>query len=237
MGVLENINFLKWFGKSAVRDAAGNPIRAYHGTDASFDAFDPKSVGRNFGSDVGYKKGFFFSNNPKTSDVTNWDIPMEGNPQTVPAYLSIKKPLEVNIKNGQTIPGYPGAKFNDPTVYYDNAAEQINRQAAKSRADGIIVRNTDTGEEMYVAFKPEQIKSPFNQGAFNPKDPNIMRSMAVPTGLLAGTMMLPDAARAESEALQEPVLDPTSLLSGPVRWGGGLLNMGINTISNLLTKK
>src|SRR5687767_5026341 len=52
----EKDNFHKWFGKSKVADASGDPIPVYHGTSASnFDAFDIKrDSGRNL-----YGPGFY----------------------------------------------------------------------------------------------------------------------------------------------------------------------------------
>lgn len=36
-------------------------------------------------------------------------------------------------------------------------------------------------------------------------------------------------------ALQEPLIDPTTLLAGPARWGGGLMNMGIDSALKYIT--
>src|SRR3546814_7013631 len=36
----ETPEFKRWFGNSKVVDADGQPLRVYHGTDQSFDAFD-----------------------------------------------------------------------------------------------------------------------------------------------------------------------------------------------------
>jgi hypothetical protein len=48
---------------------------------------------------------------------------------------------------------------------------------------------------------------------------------------------IPDVANANTEALQEPTFDPTTLLAGPIRWGGGLANMAISAGVNWMSNK
>jgi hypothetical protein len=81
-----------------------------------------------------------------------------------------------------------------------------------------------------------------------------LKDMITKMGGAAGLMSLysPQAAQAqqyrnmaEQQSLQEPTFDPTTLLAGPARWGGGLMNMigdtlfkgagrvGINTESGI----
>lgn len=43
-----------------------------------------------------------------------------------------------------------------------------------------------------------------------------------------------DPQRAEQESLQEPLVDPTTLLAGPARWGGGVANMAFDSLLKLL---
>jgi len=58
----------------------------------------------------------------------------------------------------------------------------------------------------------------------------------LPAVILAGSLMTPNSYAEQwknykntEPALQEPLIDPTTLLAGPARWGGGLMNMGIDT--------
>jgi hypothetical protein len=178
--LLSNPNFTNWFGNSKVIDDTGAPLQVYHGTNNTFDSFNKKEIGKNFGKAVGYKRGFFFSDDPNVANVMNFDVD-QLSPQTIPAYLSLKKPLQINIKNGQRIKGH-WSTFDEPDNYYDNMADDINRMARQGRHDGIIIKNTDTNKSMYVAFEPTQIKSPFNRGTFDPKDPNILKGAAAAIG-------------------------------------------------------
>ncbi|WP_455233387.1 ADP-ribosyltransferase-containing protein [Geopseudomonas aromaticivorans] len=55
--------FNTWFGQSVLRDGAGLPLVLYHGTHASFDAFDPYKQGSV--SDAGwYGAGFYLTPDP-----------------------------------------------------------------------------------------------------------------------------------------------------------------------------
>jgi hypothetical protein len=60
----------------------------------------------------------------------------------------------------------------------------------------------------------------------------------------AASLYSPEAAQARQmqdmasqQALQEPTFDPTTLLAGPARWGGGLMNMGADALMKLLGGK
>ena len=72
------INFDKWFGESKVVDDAGNPLTVYHGTDQSFDSFDPSKLGALTGVESA-KKGFFFTDNPENAGFyAGWTPSKEG---------------------------------------------------------------------------------------------------------------------------------------------------------------
>ncbi len=59
-----NAAFWKWFGKSKVVDANGEPLVVYHGTTHDFNEFklDRSNIENHFG------RGFYFSNNPDDID-------------------------------------------------------------------------------------------------------------------------------------------------------------------------
>jgi hypothetical protein len=73
----------------------------------------------------------------------------------------------------------------------------------------------------------------------------LMKGMAVPVTLATGLLASPQQAQAENwrgyqnkePALQEPIIDPTTLLAGPARWGGGLMNLVANTGLNAIMGK
>lgn len=73
--------FKAWFGDSKVVDENGEPLVVYHGTDQSFDAFDPeKTIG-----------GQFWFTTDKAA-VEQGEVGAAGRGVIVDAYLSIKNP-------------------------------------------------------------------------------------------------------------------------------------------------
>jgi hypothetical protein len=80
-----------------------------------------------------------------------------------PVYLSIQNPLIVDAEGKYWYEVMPDIYKKDLNEY-----------------DGIVFKNMiEIGEpqDTYVVFKPEQVKSKFNQGTFNLKDPKINKSL------------------------------------------------------------
>lgn len=186
--------FRAWFGDSKVTGADGRPLVVYHGTKGDFDAFtlSPK---RRETSHPTAALGIFFGGSPelanefvpKRMDVSAWPPLLEhqegGN--VVPAYLSLKKPMKMTAEQWREVIFKTGAD-GDPE-FKTKAAEQLRDWKARIVAagfDGIYVigdpkyrdsMSPEYGWDNYVAFKPEQIKSPFNAGAFDPRKPGILQ--------------------------------------------------------------
>lgn len=169
----ETPEFKKWFGDSKVVDAEGKPLVVYHGTAADIQEFDPRRSGRNY-LGRGGDQGFFFSNLPGTADVyaeqaaEPWRT-KNGAPNTMPVYLRLQKP-------------YVRQAAGSPDKWFDYNRKTLYEAASKNGSDGIIVRGGKGVFEkrvLYVAFKPEQIKSAIgNDGTFDPSNPDITRSPA-----------------------------------------------------------
>lgn len=130
--------FKDWFGDSKVVDENGKPLVVYHSTDADFDTFDKSKQKRGF-----YGQGFYFSNDEETT--------RHYGKNTIPVYLSIKKPLE----------GVSSTELR-------NNLEKYKQQGY----DGTIHRYND-GTITYSVFEPNQIKSVYNRGTFSPESDNI----------------------------------------------------------------
>lgn len=158
----------------------GKPLVVYHGTQSSFSSFDPERQGETvFSGDV----GFFFTNNPREADAyAQFDWEKEDpQPNVMPVYLAIKNPLMVDITN----PAHPGQA---PGVWYDTYGAQMAEYAIQSGYDGLIVGDfsedplllpSGINETMYVAFKPEQVKSAIgNNGDFDPGKADIRFKLA-----------------------------------------------------------
>jgi hypothetical protein len=86
-------------------------------------------------------------------------------------YLSIKNPRVIEF---------------DPTAFFtplDSSIDDIAGEFAKARRaghDGVIFKNvkddpaSDIVSDVYIPFKSEQIKSPFNIGTYDPTDPRVL---------------------------------------------------------------
>lgn len=104
--------------------------------------------------------------------------------------------------------------------------------------DGEVYQDTIKGMNLRHAL--ERAKE--NWPAANyimPTNPELAKkaylgSIAGAGALGAASFVSPE--RANAEALQEPLFDPTILLSGPARLGGGMMNMGIDALMRYFTK-
>jgi len=193
----DSAKFQKWFGDSKVVDDTGKPLVVYHGTKDEFSEFQTDLLGA------------FFSSSEEAA-LQYGDV-------TVPAYLSLQKPMEVDAGGSawDSIPFDAGIRevtrrsglkfdgYEDGTIDTDTLAK-IARGAG---FDGLVVRNVDDGEGMggsaptatvAVAFRPEQIKSAIgNNGDFDPANPDIRFSRSsLRTGQpLPQAWQAPDASR------------------------------------------
>ena len=142
--------FKKWFGDSKVVDADGKPLVVYHGTTADFDKFDS--------SFKKSREGFWFANSELASKFSQSS--RDGGEVTgsnvMPVYLKIENPL-----------------IHDPKEHFGMTIDEIINEARKNGNDGIQFTSQKDGEKTFMAFEPEQIKSVFNRGTFDPNDPRI----------------------------------------------------------------
>lgn len=162
--------FKRWFGDSKVVDGKGQPLRVYHGTASDFDTFDPSMLRA--------ENAFFFVAQPyQASEYASAAKGRTGGraPNVMPVYLSIQNPLKVT-----------GADLKNALSY-----DRILAKARRDGHDGLIVTDIkDTpypdplapDVDVYVAFKPEQIKSATgNTGDFDPSNPSILRRQGAPS--------------------------------------------------------
>jgi hypothetical protein len=189
-GLLDNPNFKKWFGESAVRDAEGLPLEVYHGTGRpGFTDFDPALAGKNEKADFGKGAGYFTDDSALAS---GYAMKRGDGGGVVPGYASISNPYVIyqdKVSRG----------WEPPASFVDDLK-------AKGH-DGIAVKLRDmdesTGEvfdeffEEVIPFSPTQFKSRFNQGTFDPTDPNFLKSAGLMTaGAGAAYGLAPDEAEA-----------------------------------------
>lgn len=181
--ITKSPEFKEWFGSSKVVDGKGRPQIVYHGTTTDFKSFDPGRQGQATGTPA---KGFFFASDPEVAgsyiaDVFGHDgvdpyiaepLSFREDARIVPAYLQLENPLIID---------YAGKSYKEQPF------QTVLEDARAKGHDGVIIKNTydpgfhKSGEKLtdiYAAFYPEQIKSPFNRGDFSPRSYDILEQMA-----------------------------------------------------------
>ncbi len=168
--------FRDWFGGSKVVDAEGAPLVVYHGTASDFAVFDPLRAGSNFGQD---SAGIFFAERPNVaafSAAATAGFKSGGGDNIMPVYLAIKNPIVYEAKVVQR-------PFNDPRfmggaeLFDAMNKDAVIKAASDGGHDGVHVKAGADGDGLWIAFRPEQIKSATgNRGTFDPTNPDIRYS-------------------------------------------------------------
>jgi hypothetical protein len=159
--------FKNWFGDSVVVSDAGRPLVVYKGM-PHLDWRTDKPISE-IQSTNGPWAGFFTD----APSVAARFAQAFGRTNTfvVPVYLSIEKPYVIDAA---------GAKARD--FQFDNLDpakrnKDILSAISSGKYDGVIIRNTDDEGTIFVALKPEQVKSAIaNNGDFDPHNPNMLFS-------------------------------------------------------------
>ncbi len=160
--------FSSWFDGSKIVDSRGEPVVLFHGTNSDFGAFDQTFSGMNTGH-AGSGLGIFLTAKPSLAgSYADMAARHTGEGQNVmPLYVSLKSPRT----------------YETASEFY-SAADQWAGREVEWRAilqaqgfDGVVVR--DDFEEVIV-FSPEQVKSVFNRGTFDPASTDIRHADALP---------------------------------------------------------
>jgi hypothetical protein len=171
---LKNPQFRAWFGNSTVVNPDGTPMVMYHGTDRDFDAFSEKELGSRTDHGV-WGIGFYFMNDAEWGSAYAETENPNGTPNVRLCYLRVENPYY--YKNDLPNPW----KSREDQIRVTQEFTQRIRQAGH---DGIVVRGgtNSYGKVIteYVVFKPNQIKSIFNRGAYAPDDDRMSESQDFP---------------------------------------------------------
>ena len=162
----------EFFKDSKIREPNGELTEVFHGTAAEdFEEFDP-SAERGEWKVLG--DGTYFSRLPQQAN--NYTRYGDGNPRVIPAYLNLKNPFIIEgqgLRREIDTPTEPTTeeinRFKEEQIkhsgkdlgyWYDNwlrLPNDIKREVLLDLGyDGVM------DGSVYVAFKPEQIKSQFN---------------------------------------------------------------------------
>lgn len=167
-----------WFGKSVVVNQVGDPLVVYHGTPNTFSEF--------LAGVYTDRSGFYFTADAlfasrwaeeAASGIAYDPDEVAQGPSVMPVYLSICNPLDVRRGWSDGIAGELSDLVSPkwltslaPADFWNALDDQLG-VAIVSRLqelgyDGILA---DEGSAVWVAFRPEQIKSAIgNSGAFDP---------------------------------------------------------------------
>lgn len=152
-------------------DAKGEPLVVYHGTPTP--GFSKFTRGRGMGGPL----GSWFATTGEAADKFAQTRYADQGPAVYPVYLSITKPMEYH---GWTEFTDHVAKMGKGDI--ENNIKALRRGLAQRGYDGVVIRGstTDMGgvRDDWVAFRPEQIKSVFNRGTFDPENADIRFSRA-----------------------------------------------------------
>ncbi len=163
----ETMQFKHWFEGSQIVNEDGSPKVMYHGTreeNGDFHVFDYSKAVKKGG--LGMKAlgaGNYFTATRLTGNERYGS-------RVIEAYLSIKKPLEVNAGEtfGEAVRRETGLDTKD--MGYD-AIQQAMRERGY---DGVVRHDKEGNITIAVAFDSEQIKSATdNIGLFDKKNPDI----------------------------------------------------------------
>lgn len=168
--------FKAWFRDSKVVGLDRQPLMVYHGTRRSFDSFDSSASVANpwlLGNDN--KHGFFFTANAGgKSDSGPWNgaagfagtsqregetVALDG-ANVMPVYLALQCPY----------------RMTQAEYRKSGSRENLRDELEALGYDGIVIGDQSENNLEMVAFRPEQIKSVFNRGDFDPASPNIAMS-------------------------------------------------------------
>lgn len=145
--------FRAWFGGSAVVDENGNPLVVYHGTGATFEAFESSR-----GVELA---GVFFSSD--RTGAYDWGLRRASKPKVISAYVSLQNPADQQTVE-EIKEEYRDENGEDPSL------EALTEALQEAGYDGFMDQSSFEGALEIVAFEPSQIKSTDNIGTFDSAD-------------------------------------------------------------------
>lgn len=160
--------FTKWFKKSVAVDyKTGKPIKFYHisRTQEMFYEFSNELGTKLYDDNSAY--GFHFVDEEDKYQVKHVGRTYLGSGVEFYVYLNMVNPYYIYARvNGESY-GQDGEQYR-PIAIFQSLVESLIEKGF----DSIIIQ-AEVGANMYIVFKPNQIKSVNNNGDFNPENNNI----------------------------------------------------------------
>lgn len=205
--VTDSEAFKEWFGNSEVREPRTSskqrfedmpPMPVYFGNTGGIAAFSAErqgNVSTTFGGNSPTtRQGIFAAENP---DFASTFAEGEGGAIT-PAYMSIQNALyldegftpeiikeleEVGLKDARELRFVPpsnvwGIFDGDEGAAFVEAAKAAGYDGVYMTEEAVGMAEDAEEQAVWVAFSPEQIKSVYNRGTFDPNDPRILNQSA-----------------------------------------------------------
>ena len=197
--ITETPAFKRWFGDSKVVDKNGKPLVVYHGTIVRPDTDNVKSMGDITNFDrlftTKFRKpsldtlGSWFSTNPGDRGAQMYAGSGAGS-TIYPVYLSIQNPQETTFQLLERRARLLANGKDDGRLLGESEVNAYRKWLKDIGKDGIKIVYDEHNErgstefkhqDAWIALEPEQIKSVFNKGEFNPENADILYRSRKPT--------------------------------------------------------
>jgi hypothetical protein len=164
--------FKAWFKDSKVVDKEGKPLPVYHGTTkGGFTKFNPSGIG-----------SYFTGTEDVASSYSYWQktrLPQDRVSNGIyETFLSMQNPLVVDAMYSRwtSIP-YEGDYSSTDEIAMDAQTKGHDGVIFHNVADCLDTDKTCPPSDVYVVFKPSQIKSVRNMGAWSEENEDITASL------------------------------------------------------------
>ncbi len=171
---------------SKVVDENGEPLVVYHGTSASFWAFDKEKIGGNTNNKGIFGNGFYTTDDSGYAayyNRTGGKVNKDGSGNVMPLLLSLKNPFDWNGAGAVRIArelSFPKSRIKGDKLLPLTEEKQILSFTEKLKDAGYdgVVFGYENGVRELVAFSPSQIKSATdNVGTFDGGNADIRYSL------------------------------------------------------------
>ena len=152
IGNTNSEEFKTWFGKSAAKTKAGEPVVFYHGTPNNFTVFENRPGQSTLHATSGL--GHFFTMDKNYAEAYSKET---GN--VMPVYLKMEKPYKMSLEEAQSYETILDAK--------------VAQRLLKRKGYDSVIISVPGSQPMITIFNSNQIKSINNQGTWDINNPDI----------------------------------------------------------------